>query len=68
LPDLGGIMLNPAGLRKYLLVFLLIMSRDSALAIEEHAACAGGALINGGNVFRHTVRSFVNRLYPRSLG
>ena len=58
-PDLVGVMLNPAGLGHDLFV-LVLCDRDDAVAVEQNAARAGRALIDGGDVFRHSYQLSAN--------
>jgi hypothetical protein len=53
LPDFHCVMLDPARLRKNLGVFELMNAHRLAPVVEQHAAGAGGALIDGGNVTGH---------------
>ena len=48
-------MLNPAGPGEMLPVFELVAAGRLPLVIEEDAAGAGGALVYGGDVFRHLI-------------
>ena len=52
-PYFEGIMLNPAGPGEELLVFFLICGNDCAAVIENDAAGAGRALIDGKDVLGH---------------
>jgi len=52
-PDLDRRVLDPAGLREDLLVFLLIDRHDLARMVEHHAPGAGRALIDRCDVLRH---------------
>ncbi len=47
LPDLGRVVLDPAGLREVLLELRIGASGDSALAVEDEAGGSGGALVDG---------------------
>ena len=53
LPDFERIVLHPAGLGVDLLMLFLVYSNHMPAVIEDHAAGAGGALVNGGNVSGH---------------
>ena len=53
-PDLGGVVLHPAGLGIDLLVFLLGRGDDPAGAVEHDEAGAGRALIDCSDVIRHS--------------
>ena len=63
-PDFVRVMLNPARLRKNLLVFFLRDGRDATVAVEHDEASAGSALIDRANIvgheFRTGVESFVS--------
>jgi hypothetical protein len=48
-PDLAGVVLDPAGLRKYLPELALRNRADGALAIEEEGTRAGRALVECKN-------------------
>jgi hypothetical protein len=48
-------MFHPAWFGIDLLVFLLIYSANGASMIKEDAACAGGALVYGGDEFWHLI-------------
>jgi len=50
-PDLVGIVLNPAGLRKVLGKLLLRQGHDPALAVKHERTRTGGALVEGKDVF-----------------
>ncbi|MCY1225289.1 hypothetical protein D9M72_374790 [compost metagenome] len=52
-PDFGGVVLHPAGLRKDLLVFHLAGGDDAAAVVEDDGARAGGALVDGDYVLVH---------------
>ena len=47
LPDLGRVVLDPAGLRKVLLELRIGASGDPALAVEDEAGGSGRALVDG---------------------
>ena len=55
-PDLSRVVLDPAGAREDLFVFLLVDGDDLALGVEDDAAGRGGALVDGGDVFAHRFR------------
>jgi hypothetical protein len=46
-------MFHPTGARVDLFVFQLVHADRFPLMVEDHAAGAGGALIDGGNIFAH---------------
>ena len=52
-PDLGRVVLDPAGLRVDLLVLALIDVGDAAVLVEEDEARAGGALVDRADVLAH---------------
>src|SRR5678809_1590067 len=52
-PNLFGIMLYPARLRKYLFEFFLRNADDVALFIKNNTAAAGSALVECKNVMMH---------------
>ena len=52
-PDLIGVVLHPAGLRKDLFVFLLGDGDDAAGAVEDDESRAGRALVDGADVVGH---------------
>jgi hypothetical protein len=53
LPDLQRVVLHPAGLRVDLPVLQLVGADRLAAMVEDHAAGAGGALIDGGDKLVH---------------
>ena len=53
-PQLFAVVLNPAILREVLLELLLSTGNGQALGTEDNRPAAGGALINGKQVMRHT--------------
>ena len=57
-PDLLGIVLDPAGTRVDLLVLLLVGGHDPSAVVKDHAAGAGGSLIDGCYVSGHRVTLF----------
>jgi hypothetical protein len=52
-PDLGGVVLDPAGLGKDLLVLLLAGGDDAALLVEDDRAARRGALVDRDDVVSH---------------
>ena len=52
-PDLGGVVLHPAGLREDLLVLHLAGGDDAAAVVEDDGAGARGALVDGDYVLVH---------------
>jgi hypothetical protein len=52
LPDFQSVVLDPARARHDLRV-LLLCGCTRTVAVEENAACAGGALVDGGDEMRH---------------
>src|SRR6185369_11948540 len=58
LPDFVGVVLDPARLRKNLLVLFLCDSRNAAHAVEDDEASAGCALVNRTDIVGHTHESF----------
>ena len=65
-PDLGGVVLHPAGLGEDLAVLALVDGDDRAVLVEDDAAAGGGALVDRGDVLvRHDVPFVV--LTVRSL-
>src|SRR6185437_438836 len=67
LPDLGGVVLDPAGLRQDLLVLELVPGDLVAAVVEHHEAGAGGALIHRADVVSHGVPPF-SKFSPRCVG
>ena len=53
LPNLRGIMLDPAGLGIYLFVLFLGSADNLPVVVEDHAASAGSTLINRSYIFTH---------------
>src|SRR5262249_27021557 len=51
-PDLGGIVLHPAGSRIKLAVLSLVIRDDGGIRVEDDAARRRGALVDGGDVPR----------------
>ena len=60
LPDFERIVLDPAGLRVELAVFELVGGDGATCVVEEHAAGAGGALVDGGDELGHGASSAAN--------
>jgi hypothetical protein len=56
LPDLEWVMLHPTGLGKDLGVLELVYTDSFAATVKQHAARAGGPLVNSGNISRHRTR------------
>ena len=52
-PDLSSVMLDPPGLRVYLLVLFLRDRNNRTSPIEDYETAAGRALINRTNVPSH---------------
>ena len=59
LPDLIGVMLHPTRLGEDLLVLALVEADHAARVVEDHAARAGGALVDRGDILGHERDSFV---------
>ena len=49
-PDLGGVVLDPAGAREVLPVFALVDRHDRPARVEDDAARRGGALVDGDDI------------------
>ena len=52
-PDLGRVVLDPAGARQDLLVLELVAPDLQTVVVEDHAAGAGGALVDRGDEVGH---------------
>ena len=52
-PDFGGVVLHPAGLREDLFVLHLARRNDVAAVVEDDGPGAGGALVDGDYVLVH---------------
>jgi hypothetical protein len=52
-PDLGRVVLDPAGAREDLAVLLLVGGDDPAVVVEEDATGARRPLVDGGHVVGH---------------
>ena len=57
LPDLGGVVLDPAGAGEQLRVLALAGRGDASLRGDEHGTGARGALVDRQHVLRHPVAS-----------
>src|SRR5690606_8282264 len=64
-PDLRGIVLDPAGLREVLRELVLRDRGDPAVALEEQRARGGRALVEGEQVAAHAARSAPLTRRPR---
>ena len=59
LPDLDGVVLDPAGLRHDLLVLELVPGDLVAAVVEDHEAGAGGALVDRADEVSHELFSLL---------
>jgi hypothetical protein len=55
LPDLGGVVLHPAGPRQDLRVFQLVPGHFGAGMVEDHEPGARGALIDSADEIGHSI-------------
>jgi hypothetical protein len=58
-------MFYPSWLRIELLMFFLICTNYPSSMVEDHAASAGCALVNGGDVFVHEVDLSILTVFDR---